>query len=421
VSWLDRLATKRERDAVAAVQNAALSEIMPGHPFYATFAGGSAAGLASLTAENASTITAIHACWALISGAIAALPVGIYQRQPDGEREELHNEDLWWLLNEEFNPRWSAAKGWEFLVCSQLAHGDFFAIIERSGSRVIGLRPVHPQRMEVATSADGRRLIYRVTFDLNDGSDMVGRKVYDQDDIIHVPGMHFNGLRSRSPLNSYLRMAGSVALATQEYAARFFSNGARGDYVIKAPGAVGPTELADLRATIDERHGGAANAHRPLLLTGGMEVQAITLPLEDMQLLGLRQFQVEEIARVYLVPPFMIGANDKTTSFGAGIESLGKGFVRYTLRPHLNAIENEFNRKLYRTGSKFLAFDTAELERADMKSMFESFRIALGRAGEPAFMTSDEVRRRLNLKRTNGGDTLAAAAGAPTATEGAPA
>jgi hypothetical protein len=130
------------------------------------------------------------------------------------------------------------------------------------------------------------------------------------------------------------------------------------------------------------------------------------MPLEDVELLAIRQFQVEEIARAYLVPPFMIGHNEKTTSWGSGVEAMGVGFVRYTLRNYLNRIETEFNRKVYRGGNKFLAFDTTELERADTKSLFEAFRIALGRAGERPFMNQDEVRRYLKLKKKPGGDTM---------------
>jgi len=363
-------------------------------------------GIEALSTANAPSVTAIHACWSLIAGAISALPLHVYNRLADGEREQLFDEPLWWTLNESFNPRWSSAKGWEYLVTSMLAHGDGFLVIERQGPRIIGLRPVHPLKVEVAASEDGRRLLYRVTSDWRDGSGVVGQRVYDQDDIIHVAGPGFDGLRSMSPLRSYLRMAGSVALATQEYAARFFSQGARPDYILK--GANDPTneQLTRLRDEIDAHHRGVSNSRRPMILTGGLEFQSISLPLEDVQLLALRQFQVEEIARAYLVPPFMIGHNEKTTSWGSGVEAMGVGFVRYTLRNYLNTIETEFNRKLYRGGNKFLAFDTTELERADTKSLFESFRIALGRAGEKPFMTSDEVRQRLNLKRTTGGDSM---------------
>jgi len=374
--------------------------------YWSMFTGDTGQGIAPLSAANAPAVTAVHACTALIAGAVASLPVPVYQRLPEGEREELYDDDLWWLLNEQWNPRWSAAKGWEYVTLSQLYHGDGFAIIERQGSRIIGLRPVHPLNVEVRCNNDGRRLLYRVTFSMDDGIDMVGSRVYDQDDILHFAGVGFDGLRSMSPLRTFLRMSASVAAALQDYTGKFFVQGARPDYVLSAPDLT-PEQLTATREQIDHYHGGLNNARRPMLLTGGLTLQTISMPLEDVQLLALRQFQVEEIARAYGVPPFMIGHNEKTTSWGSGVEAMGVGFARYTLRNYLNGITAEINRKLLPRSSKFLEFDTSELERADFKSMIEGFRTAIGRAGEPGFMTSDEVRRRLNLKRKPGGDTLA--------------
>jgi phage portal protein BeeE len=110
----------------------------------------------------------------------------------------------------------------------------------------------------------------------------------------------------------------------------------------------------------------------------------------------------------------MIGHNEKTTSWGSGVEAMGVGFVRYTLRQHLSKIETELNRKLIRTSRRVLAFDTTELERADFKTLLEGYRIALGRAGEPAFMTVEEVRERLSLKRQPETPFPTTAAPAPT-------
>ena len=373
--------------------------------YWSMFTGDTGQGIAPLSAANAPAVTAVHACTALIAGAVASLPVPVYQRLPEGEREELYDDDLWWLLNEQWNPRWSAAKGWEYVTLSQLYHGDGFAIIERQGARISGLRPVHPLNVEVRCNNDGRRLLYRVTFSMDDGIDMVGSRVYDQDDILHFAGVGFDGLRSMSPLRTFLRMSASVAAALQDYTGKFFVQGARPDYVLT--GDLDKEQLERTRAQVDEYHSGLNNARRPMLLNAGVELKTISMPLEDVQLLALRQFQVEEIARAYGVPPFMIGHNEKTTSWGSGVEAMGVGFARYTLRNYLNGITAEINRKLLPRSRKFLEFDTSELERADFKSMIEGFRTAIGRAGEPGFMSADEIRRRLNLKRKPGGDTLA--------------
>jgi HK97 family phage portal protein len=264
--------------------------------------------------------------------------------------------------------------------------------------------PVHPWRVSVAVTPDALRLVYAIEKDPAVLGGNLEREVLDQDDVLHVAGFGFDGLRGMSPLRHSLRMAGSVALATQEYSARFFANSARPDYVLQTAGKVAPETIEQIKAQIDQRHGSPINAHRPMVLTGGMEAKVLSLPLEDLQLLQIRQFQIEEIARIYGVPPFMIGHTEKTTSWGSGVEGMGKGFVRYTLRGHLNKFQNELNRKFFRTAARVAEFDTTELERGDTKGLFEAFRIAVGRAGEPGFMTVQEVRERLNLKRTPDGD-----------------
>lgn len=364
------------------------------------------------TEKNALTISAVFACVNLISGAIAALPMHVYRRAPDGERDRLANDDLWWLLNEQFSDRWSAAAGWEYLGQSLLLQGDAFAPIMRGpGGRIIGLEPVHPRRVTVALVPEMKRLVYAVAPEsaVSGQSDI---QVYDQDDMIHVPGFGFDGLRGLSPLQNHLRMTGSVALATQKFAGKFFSNSARPDIVISSDQDLSKEAADQIADAWQQKYAGVDNAGRPAVLGRGSKIEPITMTAEDSQLIASRQFQIEEIARIYGVPPFMIGHNEKTTSWGSGVEQMGIAFVRYTLRQHLNKFHNEINRKFFRTASRFAEFDTFELERGDMKSMLEGYRIALGRAGERPIMTQNEVRDKFNLKRTPGGDTLEPLTGA---------
>ncbi|MCA6272747.1 MAG: phage portal protein, partial [Phenylobacterium sp.] len=296
---------------------------------------------------------------------------------------------------------WNAAAGWEHLGQSLLLRGDAFLRIRRNPmGRVLGLEPLAYDRVRPLVQPPGDRLIYEISPDPLLPSRAAGKlEVIDQDDMIHVPGFGFNGLQGLSPLRHALRLAAPVASAMQEYSARFFSNGARPDFVLSTDQAVSAETVDKLKAQIQENHGGASRAHRPMVLSNGLKVAPLQLPHDEMQLIESRKFAVEEIARIYGVPPFMIGHNEKTTSWGSGVEAMGVGFVRYTLRQHLNKIETELNRKLIRGPRKVLAFDTTDLERADFKTLLDGFRIALGRAGEPAFMTVEEVRERLSLKR----------------------
>lgn len=376
------------------------SQIIKGTTLFDALTYGSG-GLPVPTEKTALTVSAIYASVNLIAGAISTLPLNIYRRDRNGELDQLHDDPLWWVFNEQMVPRWSAANGWEFLVQSLLLPGDAFAKLKRTrNGEVIGIEPVLYNRVTPLPSQDGSRLLYAIEPDFGLPERYRGeREVLDQDDVLHVPGFGFDGYRGMSPLRYALRMTGAEALATQEFAARFFANSARPDLVFQTDRTLTNEVVDKLREQWAERHQGVSNAHKPAILTNGLEAKVLSIPMEDLQLLQLRQFQVEEVARIYGVPPFMIGHNEKTTSWGSGVEAMGVGFVRYTLRQHLNKFENEFNRKIFRTASKVAAFDTADLERADLKSLFEAYRTALGRAGEPGFMTVEEVRDKIKLKR----------------------
>lgn len=355
-------------------------------------------------------VTAVSACTTLISGAISSLPMHVYRRSADGDLTRDVNADIWWILNEEFAPRWTASSGWAFLTASKLLHGDGFAEILRARSgRIEGLIPIHPDRVRVIATPNGRRLVYEVqpdpTIERPEQSVMQMR-VLDQDDMLHVPGFGFNGLRGLSALRNSLRNSGSLAINAQNFSEKFLQNMARPDFALKTDGNLTEEQFARLQAMLDAR-AGPANAGKPMILEGGLNIQTLTMPLEEMQLLETRKFQVEEIARAFGVQPFMIGHTEKSSSWGSGIEAMGAGFVRYTLRDHLNAFQNEINRKFFRTARFVAEFDTTELERGDTKAMFEAMRVGLGRAGEQSLLTVEEARQTLRYPRQMpAGDTI---------------
>ncbi|QRM36956.1 phage portal protein [Rhizobium rhizogenes] len=359
------------------------------------------------TERTALTVSAIYACVNIIAGAISALPVNIYRMNlKNGERDQIYDDDLHWILNEEMTTRWASASGWEFLVQSLLLHGDAFAVINRKpGGTPAGLTPTHPLRVTVGVWPDGSRLVYAVAPEFP-GSSKEAYQIVDQDDMLHIPGFGFDGLRGLSPLRHALRMTGASAIAMQEFAANFFANSARPDYALGTEQKFDEKQIKQLRAEIEEKHQGVGNSHRPMLLHGGLKILPITMPLKDMEMVATRQLQIEEIARIYGVPPFMIGHNEKTTSWGSGVEAMAVGFVRFTLRQHLTKFQTEMNRKLFRTASRAAEFDTSDLERADMKSLYESLRTAMGRSGEKPLMSQNEARRVIRLKRIDGGDSV---------------
>ena len=397
---------KAEREA-ARIQNAGptypSSSGTSGSQLYEWLTGGniSTAG-PSVTERTAMGISAVYACIGLIGGAISSLPLPIYRRTEAGRGRI--NHDVWWLLNEQPCACMSAAVMWEYLIWSLLLHGDAFARIQRASPlspQIVGFEPVHPLSVQVQEVEE--RLVYTL---FDDGE----TQVIDQDDMLHIPGLGFDGQRGLSPLRYAARQTFGLSLAAEEYSARFFSQGARPDYIITTEAGMNPEQQKLFRESWMARYAGLANSHIPAILAGGKsDVKALTLSPEEAQLMAMRTFQATDIARIYGVPPHMIGITDKQTSWGSGIEQQGIGFVKYTLQRHLVKIEQEINRKVFRKSLQLFAeFNTAGLERGDTKARNESYRIAAGRAGEPGWMTINEIRKLENLPPVEGADQLTA-------------
>ena len=389
---------------------------------FITVGGSAGTGLPVVNETTAASISAVNACVKLLAGAVSSLPMNIYRMDfTSGAKAQLWNENLWWVLNEQWHPQWSAAAGWDHLMRSRLFHGDAYAVIERNGAGdPTGVVPVSKSRVITYLMESGR-LIYGV---MPHAKSTVAKVwYYDQDDMIHVAGDGYDGVSSPSVLQSELRGAAGTALAAQDASGRFFANGMMPSIVLKFPEEPSKAAVEDLRERTNQNYGGVQNVGKPLLLFGGADAKELSISPDDAQLLESRKFSVEEVARIYGVPPWMIGHNEKTTSWGSGVEAMGSGFVRYTLRRHLHAITNEFNRKLFRRGNKFCQFDTSELEQPSFKEFTEALRSGLGRAGERPIFTQNEARSRFNLPPVEGGDSidpLARDAGGPTPADPAP-
>lgn len=344
----------------------------------------------NVTRDSAMRVSVVYAAVALVSGAIASLPISIYERQT---REKV-DHDYWYLLNENAGGAWTAFTFWEYMVSSKLFEGDGFAELVRSSvrsSKIIALKPHHP--LSVDPFKKGDKLLYRVN-----PSDGGPSYTLDSADMLQFPSLGFDGLRSPSPILKAGRDAIGGAIAAQDHSSRFFASGANIDYALKAPGRLSDKQLGDLKTSLLAR---SINGGRgPLILSGGLEPAQLSINSKDAEILATRLFNVEEISRILGVPPHLIGHTDKQTSFGTGIEQQGISFVQYALQRQLNPIKQELNRKFWPVRERlFLEHVVEALERADLKTRYEAYRIAMGRAGEQPWMSADEVRRRENLPK----------------------
>ena len=411
------LLLERDRAAGTAVRNAVvpLSEITPGTEMFDIFTGGIGVGGAgvAVTERSAMCVSAVYASVALIGGAIASLPFHIYKQLGD-TRERLATP-LWALFNRSPLSNWTAASAWQYAAQSIALKGDGYWEILRAGkgSAISGFKPWHPDRVKGIRDPAGSGNLYNVTTETGAVRTVLAA------DMLHFPGIGFDGLRSITPIGAALRTPAGIALAADEYAGAFFRNGARADFALSTDQAkLNEEQINALRSTWASRHQGPYNAHLPAVLTGGLKVQQLTMSAEDAQLLSTRKFQVEDIARIFGVPPHMIGFTEKTTSWGTGVEQMSIGFVRYTLRRYIDAIQQEINRKVFpSTGEVFGEFNTDALMDGDSKAQAEYFAKALGGPGTQGWMTINEVRKLKNLAPVPGGEALIfATAGAAHAT-----
>ena len=364
---------------------------------YELLAGSPAASGVAVNEASAMRVTAVYACVRLIAGAIASLPLAVYRRTDDG-RERVRN-DLWWLLNEQPCPTVSAAVFWEYLLAQMLLSGDALAEIERGrGGAIRGLIPLDSRAVGI------RNVSGRLRYEFFRDGQWLGR---DQDDILHIPGFGFDGTRGMSVIRHAAREAIGLALAAEAFSSRFFASGAHPDVALKVPGKMTQEQIDNLRRIWASKYGGAHNASLPIVLTEGTDLKEVTLSAQDSQLIEARRFQVADIARAFGVPPHMVGETDKSTSWGSGIEQQGIGFVQYTLAPHLHRIEQEINRKCFRTERLFVEFNVEGLLRGDSKARAEYYTRALGGTQNPAWMTPNEIRQLENLPPLAGGDHLA--------------
>ncbi|MBL35919.1 MAG: phage portal protein [Oceanospirillaceae bacterium] len=353
----------------------------------------------AVTSESAKRSAAVYACARLIAGAIALLPLPIYERR-NGSREAI-DHDYWWMLNESPYPTITACSWWEWMGSSLLMRGDGITQILRNRAGVpTGFMPL-PRECVQPEVRDGR-----LAYFIYDGTKPYG---LDQDDVLHFPGYGFDGVRGESVIRYAARQAVGTALAADQYSGEFFANGMNPSVTITYPQGVAPTteQQAELRNQFDERYVGQGKRHRPLLLVNGGKAEAVSLSAEDAQLLETRKFQVIEIARAFGVPPHMIGETSASTSWGSGIEQMSIGFVRYTLGPHLRRIEQELNRKLWpRSGKYFTEYNREGLLAGDSKTEAEVLGKGLGGPGAQGWMTVNELRRIKNLPPIEGGDKV---------------
>ena len=357
--------------------------------------GPTAAGMI-VTESTALRNSAVYGCVSLLAGLISTLPLQVYKRTAIGDPQPFPGSPMQTLLRDEPNPTMTSLTFRELLASSLLLSGNAYAAIERDrGGRARALWPI-PSRQVQPKRVDGR---LQYTIQLGQG----GMETLDQDDMIHVPCLGFDGVRGLSPISYAMKQAVGMALGLEDFGANFISRGARPSGVVKLNKGVSPEAKAQLRTMIESLYGGSKNTGKPMLLDGNMEWESQQITPEEAQFLESRRFQIEEVARFYGVPPHLIGALDKTTSWGSGIEQQTIAFVKFGLSKWLVKFEQEFNRNLFTPGGNlWCQFNLDALLRGDSQA-----RAAFYQSGiQNGWMKPNEARAKEDLPPETGGEQL---------------
>ena len=365
------------------------------------FMGNSSSGK-TVTERSAMQMTAVYACVRILSEAVAGLPLHFYRYKADGSKEKAIDSNLYHLIHDEPNPEMSSFVFRETLMTHLLLWGNAYAQIIRNGKgEVIALYPLMPNKMSVDRDENGK-LYYTYTRSDCEPNAMNGSSVVlEPKDVLHIPALGFDGLVGYSPI-AMAKNAIGLAIATEEFGSKFFANGAAPSGVLEHPGTI--KDPSRVREAWQSQFGGSGNSGKVAVLEEGMKYTPISISPEQAQFLETRKFQINEIARIFRVPPHMVGDLEKS-SF-SNIEQQSLEFVKYTLDPWVVRWEQSLSRSLLSEDEKkqyFFKFNLEGLLRGDYQSRMNGYAIAR----QNGWMSANDIRELEDLDKLSpeqGGD-----------------
>ena len=357
------------------------------------FTSNTAAGV-SVTPDSAQAATGVWACVDLIATSIASLPLHLYERLDDDSRKKAREHPLYGLLHDWPNPEQTSFEWREMMAGHLLLRGNAYSeIFADNSGQVSALIPRHPDKV--------------IPFRLNGvlwyayQDPVAGRRTIRADEMLHIRLRSRDGLVGMSPIEEMRNVVG-LAQAAEDYGARFFKNGAAPLGVLEHPQAIGEEAVKTLRESWDDIHKGNVNSHRIAVLEEGMQYKAVGLTNADAQFLETRKFQLEEQARMYRVPPPMIGILDRATY--ANSEQQEAFFEKHTARPHTVRFEQCLRMKLFDNPADraryYFEIDTSGLLRANSETRAKYYRerFMIGT------LSQNDIRRKENEEPIDGGD-----------------
>jgi len=352
----------------------------------------SATGL-RVSPDAALRLSAVYACVRILSETMASLPLVVYRDRPDGGKDRVTDHWLHQLLCRRPN-RFQNPFEWREMLQGHLAlRGNAYnQIITNPRGEIIELIPIHPDRVRIELLPSGEYR-YRVTDRLGEESVLPRGKVW------HLRGLSSDGLMGMSPIELARESLG-MALAAQDYGARFFANDAKptGGW-IEFPGSFKDAEAKKIFRESYQAAQSGANRGKVLVLENGMKFHEVGVTNKDAQFLELRKFQITDIARLFRVPPHMIADLDRATF--SNIEQQSLEFVMHTMTPWAERWEASIESELLLEGDALeVEFDFANLMRGDAASRSAFYQSGI----QNGWLTRNEARIAENLNPIDGLD-----------------
>ncbi|HPJ03274.1 MAG TPA: phage portal protein [Candidatus Limiplasma sp.] len=355
---------------------------------------GSSASGKSVTPRSAMQMSAVYACVRVIAETVASLPLHVYHYTSSGKEKSL-DHPLYSILHDEPNSEMTSFVWRETTLTHLLLWGNAYSQIIRSGrGKIIGLYPLLPDKVQVDRDASGM-LIYEYT---TRDSKLVRLR---PEDVLHIPGLGFDGVMGYSPI-ALEKNAIGLGIAAEEYGSKFFAHGATPSGVLTHPNTV--KNPSALRESWNAAYGGSSNTGKVAILEENMKFERISMPNNEAQFLESRKFQVNEICRIYRVPPHMIGDLEHATF--SNIEHQSISFAMHTIRPWLVRMEQSLNRALFSDKEKgvyYVRFNIDGLMRGSYKERMEGY--AIGR--QNGWLSANDIRELENMnpiEKADGGD-----------------
>ena len=362
----------------------------PGSVVAGVSGGGSKAGV-YISEENSMRYAAVQACVRVLSEDIAALPLYLYRRTGQGGKERAADHPLYPLLRLAPNPEMTAIAFKEALMVNVLLTGNAYAFIEMNGAgRVMALWPMMSSEVQPYRTEAGA-IRYRA-----------GRVDLSAAEVLHIPGLGYDGLMGMSPI-SYARETIGLGIAAEEFGGQFFKNGTHLGGVITVPGHLSDDSFERTKTQFQQMYRGLQNSHGVPLLEGGATYQQVGIAPEDAQFLETRKYQRSEIAGIFRVPPHMVGDLEHATF--SNIEHQDISYLQRSLLPWLTRIEQNMTQKLLTAEEKreyVIEHETGSFMRGDTKSRFEAYAIGI----QNGILSVNEARSKENLNPVDGGDEI---------------